>query len=324
MRNIGIEYPARGEMAFYDLEAPRELTPTEVLIRTRYSGITNGTERHALMAEHGWTNFPGRHGYQHVGTIEAAGSEVQGFTEGDWVFFGRYVGHRGWHIQEVSSADARSNGSHLCLPLPEGLDRRECALLGVAGVAMRGARRCRVGAADNVWVAGVGPIGQFAAQAARCLGAHVTVTDLNPRRLEVVRELGAHRVLDASADTVEEELVGAGPFDRVIDGCGVESLFRDLRRLGLLARGGAVCALAVRSDAVFPWSLLHGLEASIEVSCHFSLDDLRVVTHFLQQGLLRIAPLISHSVPIDDAPAIYETMRDRPGDLLGAVFDWSE
>ena len=35
MRNIGIEYPARGEMAFYDLEAPRELTPTEVLIRTR-------------------------------------------------------------------------------------------------------------------------------------------------------------------------------------------------------------------------------------------------------------------------------------------------
>ena len=73
MRNTGIEYTARGQMAFCDLGEPPDLQPAEILIRTCYSGITNGTERHALMGEHIWGQFPGRHGYQHVGEVAAVG-----------------------------------------------------------------------------------------------------------------------------------------------------------------------------------------------------------------------------------------------------------
>ncbi len=64
MKNIAIEYPRRGEMQFVDIGEPLRTSATEVLIRTRYSGITNGTERHALLGEHGFTLFPSRHGYQ--------------------------------------------------------------------------------------------------------------------------------------------------------------------------------------------------------------------------------------------------------------------
>jgi len=324
VRNTGIEYPERGKMRFYDLGPPPDPGPTQILIQTRYSGITNGTERHALMAEHGWEHFPGRHGYQHVATVIAVGDSVKQFKPDDLVYFGQYVGHRGWHLVDVAHADLHSGASHLCIHLPAGVEPKQCALLGVAGVAMRGVRRFRVAPARNVWVAGLGPIGQFAAQAARAFGATVTVSDVDDRRLEVAQELGAHRVIDAKEGGGFEALKAKAPYDCMIDACGVESLLLEIHKHRLLAYKGVVGALAVRSQAVFQWSMLHMLEASIEVSCHYSLDDLRVVLHFLQRGDIRVEPLISHVVPIDEAPEIYGIMRDRPRDLLGVVFDWSD
>ncbi|MDP6051325.1 MAG: alcohol dehydrogenase catalytic domain-containing protein [Candidatus Latescibacteria bacterium] len=86
MRTIGIEYPAPNRMHFCELGDPGELSPSQILIRTEFSGITNGTERHAMLGEFNWKHFPGRHGYQHVGIIEATGNEVEGFNTGERVF----------------------------------------------------------------------------------------------------------------------------------------------------------------------------------------------------------------------------------------------
>ena len=320
MRTVGIEYPEKGVAHFMDLGEPPELGPTEVLVNTRYSGITNGTERHAMMAEHGWGQFPSAHGYQAVGTIDVVGEAVTDFAVGDWVFYGHYIGHRGWHVVDVSLP----NGVHLCQPLPAADDYRPFALLGVAGVAMRGARRCRVGPAQNVWVAGLGLIGQFTAQSARALGARVTVSDVNEKRLAAAAEVGAHRALDARDPDVMDKLKERGPYERIFDCCGVPSLLMDIFHAGLVPHGGVIGCLAVRSETTFHWSMLHGTEASIEVSCHFSLDDLKVLIHFIGEGVIRIEPLISHIVSVDEAPRIYETLRDSPGDLLGVVFDWAE
>ena len=324
MHNIGIEFTARGEMGSYDLGLPPDPSPTQILIRTYYSGITNGTERHALMGDFGYGGgYPGRHGYQHAGIVEAAGNRVKAFSEGDIVFFGRYVGHRGWHVVDVGTGDQASYYlSHLCLKLPDDVERELCALLGVAGVGMRHVRRIHVAPAQNVWVAGVGPIGQFAAQAARAFGAYVTVTDVNQSRLDVAKELGAHRAVNVSDPSGSKLLKQAGPYDCIIDACGASSLFADIYENKLLARGGVIGALAVRGKTSFHWSMLHELEGSIEVSCHFSLEDLDIVLHFFRLGTIRIEPLVTHRVPITEAPRIYKTMRDRPADLLGVIFSW--
>jgi 2-desacetyl-2-hydroxyethyl bacteriochlorophyllide A dehydrogenase len=323
MRTLGIEYPSAGTVRLIDIGQPPEPGPNEVLIETVYSGITNGTERHALLGEHGWKGaFPGRHGYQHVGIIARAGELVKGFHVGDWVFYGRYVGHRGWNIQEMSRSDPQANDSHLVIALPPGIDRELCALFGVAGVALRAVRRLRVDATQKVWVVGAGPVGLFAAQAARAFGADVTVTDLIPRRLAVARELGVHIVIDASAPDAPAALREGGPYDRIIDASGAVGLLEDIRRLGVLAHGGAIGLIAVRSDTTFRWSMLHGTEASIEVSCHFGLGDLALLIDLVRRGVIRIAPMISHKEPIQRAPEIYATLRDRPSELLGVIFDW--
>jgi 3-hydroxyethyl bacteriochlorophyllide a dehydrogenase len=325
MHNLAIEYPAPGQVRFIDLGAPPDPGPMQVLIRTHYSGVTNGTERHALLGEHFWKGgFPSRHGYQHVGRIEKRGEAVKKFNEGDRVFFGQYVGHRGWHLVDVSCADPSSNGSHLVCPLPEDLDPVDCALLGVAGVAMRGVRRFRVAPAQRVWVAGQGMIGQFAAQSARALGARVTVSDVDEKRLEIAKACGAHCVINARDPGAWEAIKADGPYHCIIDACNLDSFLMDVYHRGLLAFGRPVVGmLAVHSEVTFYWPMLHGREASIEVSCHFSLDDLHVLLHFIRQDLIRIRPWISHFLPIGEALSIYETLRDKPADLRGVVFDWT-
>jgi 2-desacetyl-2-hydroxyethyl bacteriochlorophyllide A dehydrogenase len=319
MRTNGIEYTAQGQTAFCDLGTPPKPAATEVLIRTEFSGITNGTERHALMGEHVWKgNFPSSHGYQHVGVIDAVGEAVTDFSVGQRVFFGHYVGHRAWNVIDVADA----GGSHLTMPIPDGMDPRHAALLGVAGVAMRGIRRTRIGVGMNVWCLGGGPIGQFAAQSARAAGARVTVSEIDDRRLAVAKELGTHRVLDAREDDLFDKLKEAGQYHAIIDTSGIPSLLPDIFANNLLAHAGVMGLIAVRSDVTFPWSMMHGTEASIEVSCHFSLDDLRVLIDLIGREVINVEPLITHTVPIDDAIGVYDTMRDNPRDLLGVVFDW--
>jgi 2-desacetyl-2-hydroxyethyl bacteriochlorophyllide A dehydrogenase len=276
-----------------------------------------------LMADHGFDHFPGRHGYQHVARVAAVGGGVRGFEVGDWVFHGRYVGHRAWHLVEVGEAEPASFASHLTIRLPEDVDREECALLGVAGVALRAVKRIRTEPEHRVWVVGAGPIGHFAAQCARARGPRVTVTDVVPGRLAALEKTGSYRTLLASEQGVWDALRAEGPFDRIIDASGVESLFADVHQHGLLASRGVIAAMAVRGETRFPWSLLHGREASIEVACHFSLEELAELLDLLRAGALRIGPMVSHRVPIEEAPAIYATMRDRPRDLLGVIFDWA-
>ena len=319
MGNIGLEFKARGAVGFCDLGSPPAPGPTELLTRTRYSGVTNGTERHVLMNDSGRVRYPFCFGYQHVSVVEAVGSEVEGFAAGDTVFIGNHGGHRPWHCIDLAASNERAR---LCVKLPADIEHEWCALLGITGVGMRHSRRIRIGPGQQVWVAGLGPAGQAVAQAARAFGAYVTVTDVNPRRLEIAQQLGAHRVVNVATPDGPALLKQGGPYDRIVDACGVPSFFLDIHRDRLLARYGVVGALAVRGEASFYHGMIHSLSASIESSSHFTVEDLQLLLHFIRLGTIRIEPIVSHRLPVTEAPRIYDIMRDSPGNLLGVIFDW--
>ena len=318
MKCIGIEFPKLGEARQFDLPDPPQPGPTEIVTRTLFSGVTNGTERHTLMADFG-SRFPARAGYQHVSVIEAVGRRVDQFTAGETVFLGNHGGHRGWHLVDLAAANERER---ICIKLPPEIEHEFCALFGIAGVGFRHSRRIRVAAPMRVWVAGLGLIGQSVAQASRALGAHVTVTDVDPRRLQIAAQLGAHRVIDITDDAAIESLTQGGPYDRIVDACGAPDLFDFIYEHKLLALYGAIGALAGRQPTVFHQTMLHALRASIESSSHFTLEDLGILRHFCQLDTVRLEPLVTHRVSVDEAPAIYATMRDDPAALLGVIFDW--
>jgi L-iditol 2-dehydrogenase len=90
-------------------------------------------------------------------------------------------------------------------PVPDSLSDDAAALLEPLSVGLWACHKAAVGAGTRVLVTGAGPVGLVAAQAALALGAaSVIVTDVNPHRLALARDLGVTDAVDVSSTRVSE------------------------------------------------------------------------------------------------------------------------
>lgn len=88
-------------------------------------------------------------------------------------------------------------------PVPDGIGDDAAALLEPLSVGVWACRKGRVTAGSRVLITGAGPIGLVSVQTAIAFGAtEVVVSDVNPARLALARELGATSVLDARETSV--------------------------------------------------------------------------------------------------------------------------
>jgi L-iditol 2-dehydrogenase len=89
--------------------------------------------------------------------------------------------------------------------VPDRMSDDSAALLEPLSVGVWACRKGRVTAGSRVLVTGAGPIGLVSIQTALAFGAtEVIVSDVNPSRLELAKELGATLVLDARESSVSE------------------------------------------------------------------------------------------------------------------------
>ena len=111
--------------------------------------------------------------------------------------------------------------------IPDGVsDEQVLFLSDILPTGWMAAENCDIEQGDTVAVWGAGPVGLFAAQSARLMGAwQVIVIDHHPHRLELARSMGA-KVIDYRKTHVLDALMdmtgGLGP-DAVIDAVGMES-----------------------------------------------------------------------------------------------------
>src|SRR6266704_353164 len=93
-------------------------------------------------------------------------------------------------------------------PVPDSLSDDAAALVEPLSVGVWACRKARVGPGSRVLVVGAGPIGLVCLQAARACGAtYVAVTDVNPRRLELARELGASEVVNVREMSLADAVI---------------------------------------------------------------------------------------------------------------------
>src|SRR5690606_17764333 len=77
--------------------------------------------------------------------------------------------------------------------IPEAIALQNAAPLLCAGITMYSPlRHWRAGPGSKVAIIGFGGLGHVGVQMARALGAHITVLDLSPDKLEDALRLGAH------------------------------------------------------------------------------------------------------------------------------------
>jgi NADPH:quinone reductase-like Zn-dependent oxidoreductase len=156
----------------------------------------------------------GRLGVDYSGVVESVGKGVTKFKPGDEVFGGR----NGSFAEYVS---ARESGS--IAPKPANVSFEDAAAVPIAAVTALQALRDQgqVKPGTKVLINGAsGGVGTYAVQIAKHLGATVTGV-CSTRNLELVRSLGADRVIDY---TREDFMKDGQHYDVVIDAVGNRDL----------------------------------------------------------------------------------------------------
>lgn len=90
-------------------------------------------------------------------------------------------------------------------PVPDSISNDAAALLEPLSVGVWANRKARVGVGARVLITGAGAIGLVSVQVARALGAsQIIVSDVNPVRLDLARQLGATDLVDARHESVSD------------------------------------------------------------------------------------------------------------------------
>jgi glutathione-independent formaldehyde dehydrogenase len=244
-----------------------------------------------------------------------------GFAGGTYgcVAMGPYPGGQAEYLR-VPYADFN------CLPLPAGIDHEsDYALLAeLFPAGYHGCELADVSPGETVAVFGAGSVGLMAAYSALLRGAsQVFVVDRLPEQLTKAREIGAMAIDFSRVDPVQQikDLTGGEGTDKGIDavGCQVvgrsgnreewatvlDQLVQTVRPTGSLSLPG----ICVPSDPGGPPVAIGML---LEKGLHLGTGQANVKRYnrqlrdLITHGRARPSFVVSHELPLDEAPRAYE------------------
>jgi threonine dehydrogenase-like Zn-dependent dehydrogenase len=254
--------------------------------------------------------------------------------------FGGYAGGQAEYVR-VPFADT----DHV--KVPESLPDEDVLFLSdVLPTGWMAAENCDISPGDTVAVWGCGPVGLFAITSAFLLGAgRVIALDRFEYRLEKARALGAETLDYTQADvpqTLGEMTGGRGP-DAVIDavgmeahGNGVEALYDRakqtvrletdrpvaLRELVYAVRkGGTVSVPGVYSGVIdkFPMGAVVNKGLTIRSGQTHVQHYMKPLLERIVNGDIDPSFIITHEMPLDEAPAAYRMFRDKTDECVKVV-----
>ena len=262
-------------------------------------------------------------GYASAGIVMEVGDGVGGVRVGDLVA----CAGAGY----ASHAELVCVPRNLVAPIPEGVTAEQGAFATLGAIALHGVRLAEVRLAERVAVVGLGLLGLLAVQLLRASGARVLGVDIDAKRVELARNLGADAaVVSTQADPLEAALTlsdGNG-MDAVVVTAGtssnepVELAARLCRDRGRIVVVGAVGMELPRppffeKEISFRVSRSYGPGRYDPVYEEDGIDypvgyvrwtENRNLYAFLESvgsGAVRVEPLVTHRLPIAEGAKAY-------------------
>lgn len=310
-----------------------EVKATDIKIRTLLSGVSIGTEMSLIHSRISWGPFPLVTGYQGVGVVEETGSEVEGFSVDDVVYY-RHNGPmelaKGGDVTPASGTHCShvvldSNNNRGVDHLPDGVNPAAGCLFVMPAVGLHGATMAGVTHRDRVAVVGCGLIGLGVVAACAGAGAEVIAFDLDKERLALAGEFGATQAVRVGADSIGEDLA---PFARwataTFEATGLPDLIEPA--LELPEPYGRFVWQGNYGDRTVGFSFLpvHMRQLRMIFPCNDGLAPTRrAVLRQMANGTLPWERVITHTVTPTEAVDLYRELINAtaPG-VLGAVIDW--
>jgi 2-desacetyl-2-hydroxyethyl bacteriochlorophyllide A dehydrogenase len=312
--------------------------PTDVGVRTRWSGVSIGTEFAALTGKLDYGPFPMTTGYMGVGIIEQLGADVSGFDVGDRIYYGQNNELRTGGGDETITCASGVHASVAVLdPLgagmggaavPAGVPDDVASMFVIPAVGLLGVDMAQVNVGASVVVIGAGMVGLSVVAAASARGARVISVDVRQQPLDVALRLGAQHVVNASTADVDVEvrrLVGRAGADFVFEATGHPSSIDSA--IDLCRERGCFVWQGNYGNGQVSFEFLHAHMRRIRMV--FPCGDggrsfEEAVMTSLARKWLRWEETITHRIEAADAPALYGKIRaDGAGDILGATIHWS-
>lgn len=304
------------------MEAPRQLDwrclplsspgPEDIVVRTRFSGISTGTERLFYTGE--MPSFPGMGyplvpGYETVGEVIQAGPASAGVAKGDLVFvpgascWGPVRGLFGGAGSSLVVASAR------VVKIPAALEE-QAVLFALAATAHHALLSPSGERVLPDLIVGHGALGRLLARITVALGG-----------LPVVWEIEPSRKSGASGYRVVDPLESKGQrFKTIIDVSGHAPSLNDW--VAHLAPGGELVLAGFYTETL-PLNFVPAFlrEARFRVAAQWQPSDMTAVAELAASGRLSLEGLVTHRRPAEQAPAAYEQAFGDPH-CLKMVLDW--
>lgn len=326
----------QGKVDIMELEGP---TPEAnyVLVETAYSAISPGTEM-ILMTDLRSTE-PIPLGYSAMGIVTEVGTEVTHVEKGDRVacYGSPFVRH----------AELLKVPKQLVVPLPEQVGDQEAAYVGLGAIAIHALRQADLRFGESVVVVGLGILGQIISQIAEASANRVIGMDRIAERVAKLKASGSQLVYDNEeemARSLHEVTQGTGA-DAVIlcvGGGNTEILdkaltwIRDRGKIVIVGDVAMVCnrELMFQKEAQILISRAGGpgrYQADYEQKGfdypigHIRWTEGRNMAEYIRlvaEKKLRIAPLISHTLPLERIGEAYALYREAPEQVLGVVIHY--
>jgi S-(hydroxymethyl)mycothiol dehydrogenase len=349
---------ARGKGAPVSLETilVPDPGPGEALVRIEACGVCH-TDLH--YREGGINDdFPFLLGHEAAGVVESVGEGVTGVAPGDFVILNwravcgncrACLRGRPWYCFDTHNAKQKmtlTDGTELspalgigafaektlvaagqCTKVDRAASAAAAGLLGCGVMAGIGAavNTGGVGRGDSVAVIGCGGVGAAAIAGSRLAGAaRVIAVDIDERKLETAKRLGATHTVDARrTDPVDaiRELTGGFGADVVIEAVGRPETYRQAFYARDLA--GTVVLVGVPTPELkleLPLLDVFGRGGALKSSwygdCLPSRDFPMLIDLYLQ-GRLDLDAFVTETIALDEVEKAFERMHG--GDVLRSV-----
>ncbi|GAA1268920.1 S-(hydroxymethyl)mycothiol dehydrogenase [Streptomyces javensis] len=352
----GVVAPGKGEKVRIETIVVPDAGPGEAVVRIQACGVCH-TDLH--YREGGINDeFPFLLGHEAAGTVESVGEGVTEVAPGDFVILNwRAVCHecracrrgRPWYCFNTHNAKqpmTLTDGTELspalgigafaektlvaagqCTKVDPSASPASAGLLGCGVMAGIGAalNTGNVQRGDSVAVIGCGGVGAASVAGARLAGAaKIIAVDLDQRKLEWARSLGATHTIDAkSSDVVESvrELTDGNGADVVIEAVGRPETYKQAFYARDLA--GTVVLVGVPTPEMkleLPLLDVFGRGGSLKSSWYgdcLPSRDFPMLIDLYQQGRLDLDAFVSETIGLEDIEEAFAKM--HRGEVLRSV-----
>jgi L-iditol 2-dehydrogenase len=306
------------------------LAAGDVLVKIVYCGVCPWDLR-AFSGQSSSVRYPLRMGHEISGVVEQVGQDVQSLQPGERVVVdairrcGACPACRRQLENHCEQADYSRGGfaqyivapSENVYPLRETTSLLEAALTEPLACITRAQNRLGLKRGDVALVVGCGPLGLLHAQLLKQRGVQVLASDLVPRRLEMALALGVDVAVNPTevdlAEVVSEQTNGWGVEAAIVATGAIGAVQQALSVLSLEGKLLLFAGIHPKTELRLDPNSIHYRETWITGSSDYTRAEFRQALALIQDGAVRIRPLISDIYPLHEIGAALAALQEANG-----------